>query len=103
MTVSSTIYGSVGEKGKNVRDDVLVVQNILMAKGFNPGPIDGVCGLKTVSAIRDFQRTFLASPDGLVEPGRATWKKLKLRQTANSALGGQWTGDSALWAQDKNQ
>lgn len=92
----------VGEKGQNIRQDVLLVQTLLKTKGYNPGPVDGVCGQKTVKAIREFQSTFLKNPDGVIEPNRATWQKLLSTQgiSANPSLV-QWSGDSAQWAQDK--
>ncbi|RJQ04075.1 MAG: peptidoglycan-binding protein, partial [Bacillota bacterium] len=36
-------------------EDVLAVQRALAARGFNPGPIDGVYGNLTASAVRSFQ------------------------------------------------
>ncbi len=38
------------------RDRVAQIQRALKAKGFNPGPIDGVIGSQTVAAINAFQR-----------------------------------------------
>ena len=32
------------------------VQQALVNAGFNPGPVDGVSGAKTVSAIESFQK-----------------------------------------------
>src|SRR5450755_2002573 len=97
----STLTGSVGANGRNARSDVLLIQGLLKSKGCDPGPVDGVCGSHTISAIRKFQATFLPSPDGLVEPNRTTWHRL-LQQIGPIALGlAQWNGDSALWSQDK--
>jgi len=36
-------------------DDVLAVQRALAAKGFDPGPIDGIYGPKTAQAVGVFQ------------------------------------------------
>ena len=92
----------VGEKGQNFRQDVLLVQTLLKTKGYNLGPVDGVCGQKTVKAIREFQSTFLKQADGLIEPNRETWRKLSNTQgvSANPYLI-QWNGDSSQWTQDK--
>ena len=98
----NVLLASVGANGKNLREDVLTVQRLLKSKGSNPGSVDGSCGPNTINAIRKFQTTFMAVPDGLIEPGRMTWVKL-------SATGGvpvtpqlaQWGGDSAQWLQDK--
>ena len=38
------------------RGDTKNVQEALQAKGYNPGPIDGVHGARTSAAIRDFQK-----------------------------------------------
>ena len=89
----NALGGSVGANGKNLRDDVLTVQRLLKSKGQSLGLVDGVCGPKTISAIRKFQSTFMSVPDGLIEPSRTTWTKL-------SATGGppaspqlaQWSG-----------
>jgi hyperosmotically inducible protein len=38
-------------------DGVMATQQALKDKGFDPGPIDGVMGLKTVSALKDYQKS----------------------------------------------
>jgi len=38
------------------RDRIAQIQRALKAKGFDPGPIDGVIGSKTMAAVRAFQR-----------------------------------------------
>lgn len=98
----SALSASVGDKGKNHRNDVITVQTLLKAKGFDPGPIDGASGARTVAAIRKFQAAFLSHPDGRVDPGGLTWQKLSMASPqpikANPA---EWSGDSAQWTQDK--
>ena len=39
------------------RVSVVRIQRALLAKGFNPGPIDGVYGVRTASAMARFQRS----------------------------------------------
>jgi peptidoglycan L-alanyl-D-glutamate endopeptidase CwlK len=74
----------------------------LKTKGIKPGPVGGICGSKTVSAIRQFQSKFMSKPDGLIEPGRKTWTQLSSDvQTAIAAQPSQWSGDSAQWSQEK--
>ena len=68
--------GSVGKGGKNGRDDVEAVQQLLADHGVDPGPIDGLVGPKTIKAITDFQAEFLRRPDGRVDPGGRTWREL---------------------------
>lgn len=53
---------------------LLDVQKALQAKGFDPGPIDGVRGRKTIAAIMAFQSAAGLMPDGIV--GRQTLAKL---------------------------
>src|SRR5918994_2237328 len=58
------------KKGSNdpaVRD----LQEALKALGYDPGPIDGVFGEKTESAVKKFQQAREIAADGIV--GRVTW------------------------------
>ncbi|MGW7610497.1 peptidoglycan-binding domain-containing protein [Streptomyces sp. NPDC054766] len=77
------ISESVGEGGANAPDDVFTVQMLLnhvgpSAGGPNPPlQVDGLVGAKTTGAIRLFQETQLHFQDGLVEPGKVTFKALK--------------------------
>jgi peptidoglycan hydrolase-like protein with peptidoglycan-binding domain len=101
VSTQNTILNSVGERGSNSHQDVFVIQTLLKSKGFDPGRADGICGPRTVLAIRNFQRTFLAQADGLVEPGRTTWLRLSSPSGSSITALNQWSGDSAQWSQDK--
>jgi hypothetical protein len=68
--------GSVGKGGRNDRDDVELVQQLLADNGSDPGVIDGICGAKTIAAIRKFQSGFLSNPDGRVDPDGRTFREL---------------------------
>ncbi len=46
------------------RTDKLDMQNLLFARGYDPGNVDGVIGPKTRTAIRSFQREIGVVPDG---------------------------------------
>ena len=46
------------------RTDKLDMQNLLYARGYDPGNVDGVIGPKTRMAIRSFQREIGVVPDG---------------------------------------
>jgi peptidoglycan hydrolase-like protein with peptidoglycan-binding domain len=70
------ISASVGLNGKNVSADVLTVQRLLAIHGVNPGPADGVCGPRTINAIKTYQGGFLHQADGRVDLGGRTWKNL---------------------------
>lgn len=75
-TAQPQISASVGKHGVNRRPDVAVVQRLLLARGFNPGAIDGRCGARTISAITSFQHALMSRPDGRVDPGGRTWTAL---------------------------
>jgi hypothetical protein len=72
----ASISQSVGRGGRNIRNDVALVQTKLAAAGCNPGPPDGVCGSHTIAAIIAFQARFLPRPDGLITPSGPTWQRL---------------------------
>lgn len=61
-----------GDRGPAVRR----LQERLREEGFNPGPIDGIFGLQTESAVLDFQRSRGLRVDGIV--GRQTLAALRL-------------------------
>ncbi len=52
------------------------VQKALQQKGFDPGPADGVFGLKTLRALERFQASARLKPDGIADA--ATLRKLGL-------------------------
>lgn len=73
----NTISYPVGAGGKNLFADVKKVQGLLLKNGIPlEGGEDGHCGPHTIQAIKTFQSRFMRKPDGLVEPGKNTWKKL---------------------------
>jgi hypothetical protein len=72
---SSSISGSVGKGGANKRPDVALVQSLLAQKGYGVAA-DGLCGPATISAIVAFQKASTGKADGLVEPGKNTWRAL---------------------------
>ncbi len=67
---------SVGAGGRNVRPDVLAVQTLLTHRGQRPGAPDGLCGPRTIAAIKMFQARFMRTPDGLVGVDGLTWQRL---------------------------
>ncbi|MBL8483568.1 MAG: M15 family metallopeptidase [Rhodocyclaceae bacterium] len=119
----------VGKKGSNVEADVRIVQSLLKAAGFDPGDVDGRCGKDTIAAITRFQSTFMARPDGLIQPGMRTWLRLNALShigpaaapvppapaappapaepavpaapPAPAAAVQDWSGDSSRWPQEK--
>jgi uncharacterized protein (TIGR02594 family) len=79
-----SISASVGKKGKNVKADVQTVQVILRDQHGASLKGSGVCGPKTIKAIKSFQEKAGVDASGIIEPGDATWK----------ALDGGLTGDT---------
>lgn len=74
MTTSLT--APVGRGGTNRVDDIILVQQVLLRRGFRIGTADGKCGRRTQAAIDTFQRGFMQAPDGRIDPGGATWRRL---------------------------
>jgi hypothetical protein len=79
------ITASVGEDGKNNDADVRIIQALLIKAGSlaalnksGKSNVDGICGSNTINAIMRFQneKMGVVYPDGLVEPGKNTWKAL---------------------------
>ncbi|MBX5481115.1 MAG: peptidoglycan-binding protein [Myxococcaceae bacterium] len=83
VTTSSTPVISSGSSGAAVRE----LQQLLKARGFNPGPIDGVYGPKTRAAVIAFQKANGLVADGIAGP--KTWAALRSTSTsAKSSSGG---------------
>lgn len=59
-----TLGASGGLGGINRRADVIAVQRLLQQANVSPGPIDGLCGRRTIAAIERFQHGLIAHPDG---------------------------------------
>jgi spore germination protein len=55
--------------------DVNSLQSTLLKLDYNPGPIDGIFGLKTVQAVKQFQKDNNIHADGIVGP--ITWQTLQ--------------------------
>lgn len=75
------IKSSVGKKGKNVKADVLEVQNLLNRAIRIPYRLldtDGFVGAKTIERIELFQSEVMGFqfPDGLIDAGGKTWSVL---------------------------
>ncbi len=99
-----TITGSVGEGGVNRKKDVTAVQKLLAAGGRYSGTASGVCDATLIKASRGFQATFAKHPDGRIDPGGATLKKLtELEPPPRTGPGAaaDWSGDSSQWTQEK--
>ncbi len=93
------ISASVGQGGINHKGDVRKIQKLLNA--IYPASaleVDGLCGNKTIRRIERFQRRFLRSPDGRVDPNGRTLRRLN---QAAPGLQIEWSGDSSKWSTEK--
>lgn len=80
------IAKSVGKGGANERRDVLFIQATLnaLSKHLKASFVllkeDGLCGPKTVTAIKDFQKNYvgMVNPDGKVDPNGKTLRYLTM-------------------------
>ncbi|HEX8528154.1 peptidoglycan-binding protein [Allosphingosinicella sp.] len=106
----SSIGASVGEGGANRESDVRIVQQLLTKAGHDPRGVDGDYGTNTRDAIISFQKTFMAKPDGCIDPNGATIRRLEqgsnpaskpVAASADGAKVGDWSGDSSQWTQEK--
>ncbi len=57
---------------------IMEIQKVLMAKGFNPGPVDGIFSAKTAAAVISFQAAVGLIVDGEVGPITAKALGVKL-------------------------
>ncbi len=83
--LSDSISGSVGAKGVNKEADVELIQKLLNDVGLKPKlSVDGDCGPKTIAAITAYQKRLgFRKPDGRIDVGGTTWKKLSANITAS--------------------
>lgn len=51
--------------------DIKAIQQALLDKGYDPGPVDGVWGRKTIAAVRAFQQAAGLEVDGIYGPQTA--------------------------------
>ncbi|MEW6637354.1 MAG: peptidoglycan-binding domain-containing protein, partial [Actinomycetota bacterium] len=75
--------------------DVEELQRLLQQAGYDPGPIDGIFGGGTQSAVRSFQRDQGLTVDGVVGP--RTWAAL---DAATAGDGGGSSQDDDWWSDD---
>lgn len=71
------ISKSVGIGGSNEIADVKTLQTLLKQKNVYSGQITGDCDAATIASIKSFQKSIgFATPDGLVSPGKKTFRRL---------------------------
>lgn len=69
------IERTVGLHAINAHKDVVVIQSLLVKKGYKLR-VDGICGKNTIGAIRNFQKAFMHSPDARVDVNGKTFALL---------------------------
>ena len=65
---------------RSERHKICWLQEALKAVGYDPGPIDGLLGVKTENATRNYQRANGLTVDGIAGPQTITSLKSKLSQ-----------------------
>ena len=91
-SMTTVIKGSVGQHGKNMLDDVRVVQHLLNISSAptKPLPENGICNPATIDAISAFQKKNSLIMDGRVDPSGITivslLKRAKDAQHATSKM-----------------
>lgn len=73
-------------------DAVMSIQQALIESGYNPGPIDGIFGFFTETAVIQFQQDFGLSSDGIVGSNTA----MALRLSSSISCGGGAGGGAVL-------
>ncbi|MDX2096639.1 MAG: peptidoglycan-binding protein [Leptolyngbyaceae cyanobacterium bins.59] len=71
------------------RTDIKELQQLLTAQGFYGGPVDGVYGSQTRSAVRAVQQAYGLVVDGI--PGPATWAVLRRSSRSDTGTTNQET------------
>ncbi|MFB9268581.1 peptidoglycan-binding protein [Bradyrhizobium erythrophlei] len=89
------IRASVGNGGRNQRNDVVYVQCLLddwlVRKGLQAIDIDGIFGPETGQAILLFQQRMTRFSDGRIDPMGPTIKALE-KAHLDGLLSGSWVG-----------
>ncbi len=116
-----SLTGSVGKLGANKPNDTRIIQTLLKQHKIDCGVIDGLCGKKTITAITLFQKGFLSWPDGRIDVGGMSWRKLSsipqkivkggtphiataaphVVSPAPSVIANVWTGNARKWSKQK--
>lgn len=90
VQVRALRYGDTGEA-------VAALQELLHARGFDPGPVDGIFGPLTEAAVKAAQRHFGLEVDGLA--GRLTIGALRAQVPTGARAGADSDGTGA-WGED---
>lgn len=86
------VLSKIGSRGDEVRQ----IQNKLKSLGFFTGTVDGIYGVKTQSAVKQFQKSVGITADGIAGP--KTLLYMGLGSTSGSSTGGYSSSDVYLLA-----
>ena len=95
---------SRGPEPKNNRGDVMLVQKLLQDSGLNV-KINGNCDDKFIEVIKKFQKKSLGFkyPDGVIDVGKKTYKKLVMVATKKGGGGQEETGKEQKYREWKHK
>jgi peptidoglycan/xylan/chitin deacetylase (PgdA/CDA1 family) len=90
--MTNSLTGSVGENGKNRSDDVRTVYALFNKLLSVQLEVSDACSADLIQAIRAFQQGFMSWPDGRIDAGGRTWRKLtaaaKTQETPKTEITG---------------
>ena len=72
--VDATI--TISKKKNNKHAVVVPLQKYLKSLGYYKGNIDGYYFTLSENAVKQFQSKYMKKPDGIIDAGQTTWKKL---------------------------
>jgi len=80
-----SLAGSVGRNGKNFQGDVRLIFSLFNKILPAPLAVGDQCTAELIQAIFDFQKTFLSRPDGRIDVGGTTWRRLNAAVAGHGA------------------
>ena len=78
LTFNASAAGRSGAATTESRSQVMATQRVLKEKGFEPGPIDGVMGPRTASALKEYQKAENLQTTGQMDSDTAAKLGVKL-------------------------
>ena len=72
------IRSSVGQGGRNYPQDVRIIYALFNTILSRPLEVSDQCTDELIQAIKDVQKTFMSRPDGRIDVGGRTWRRLTI-------------------------
>ncbi|AHF06433.1 C40 family peptidase [Desulfitobacterium metallireducens] len=97
LAITPTAHAATLLKVGTRDSSVQALQSDLKTLGYNPGPVDGIYGIKTKTAVQAFQQSAKLQADGIYGPltEQALTRALKTQQILSTAQ--NYTGAPYLW------